>query len=93
VLLCERVLCVYVCILVSALVVNSGSPFIVSRGRQVFYKSRFLLLDGETPVLTLLKLVHLVLGGWSAVWLFLWSVAEPCRSRGGRGAVTVNSGK
>ena len=59
--------------------------------------SRCLLLNGETTVPTLLRLVHLVLEGWLTAWLFLWRVTEPCRGRGGRIASTashlVNSGK
>ena len=53
-----------------SLVVNPGSPF-MPQGKTGFYMSRFLLLNGETTVLTLLKLVHLVLGGWLTVCLLL----------------------
>ena len=45
---------------------------------------RFLLLSGGVTVPTLKKLAHPVLEVWLTVWLLLWGVAEPCRSRGGR---------
>ena len=72
-------------------------PFYSLKGRPGIYMSRCFLLNGETTVPTLLRLVHLVLEGWLTAWLFLYRVTEPCRGRGGRIASTaahpVNSGK
>ena len=46
-------------------------PFYSLKGKTGFYKSRFLLLNGENTVPTLLRLVHLVLEGWLTAWLLL----------------------
>jgi len=58
-----------------------ASSFITARDGKAFTCVSLLIYgDSVDPM----KIGHLVLGVWLTAWSFLWSVAEPCSSRGGR---------